>query len=451
MRKPKHPPNLSAPIGQSGFFDLVGLVDELRSRPDDGKYLHWDQLRHRPSPKDVTHEVWWSALKFIRMSQARPIPLTDVSGKRFSVGAPEQAQELLYEITQRASGTIGASEQVTNPETRDLYLIRSLMQEGITSSIIEGASTTIPEAKEMLRAGREPRDQGERMVLNNYSTMRFIIDQGDAPLTPELVFQIHERLTRDTPEAADSAGRLRTAAEQIDIVDPSDNEVLHHPPPADQLPERMAEMCRFANGQTPGGFLHPVVRSIVLHFWLAYDHPFVDGNGRTARALFYWSMLRHDYWLCQFISISRIILKAPTQYARAFLFTETDDNDLTYFLLHQLGVIKKSLDELSRYIDSKVKQRQELVLQPHLAGEFNYRQLDIIAHALRHPGGRYDIAQHRANHGIVYQTARTDLLGLAEKGLFSKRKIGRTWYFFPAPDLEEQISGKAAGNDHGRS
>src|SRR5205814_10028127 len=56
---------------------------------------------------------------------------------------------------------------------------------------------------------------------------------------------------------------------------------------------------------------HPMVRSMILHFWLAYDHPFVDGNGRTARALFYWSMLRNGYWMFEYITISKIILSGP--------------------------------------------------------------------------------------------------------------------------------------------
>jgi hypothetical protein len=47
--------------------------------------------------------------------------------------------------------------------------------------------------------------------------------------------------------------------------------------------------------QVPAVFIHPVMRAITLHFWLAYDHPFCDGNGRTARALFYWSMLKQGY------------------------------------------------------------------------------------------------------------------------------------------------------------
>jgi Fic family protein len=63
--------------------------------------------------------------------------------------------------------------------------------------------------------------------------------------------------------------------------------VFHTPPPAAELPARLEAMCDFANSKTPDTFIHPVVRGIFLHFWLAYDHPFVDGNGRTARALFY--------------------------------------------------------------------------------------------------------------------------------------------------------------------
>lgn len=59
----------------------------------------------------------------------------------------------------------------------------------------------------------------------------------------------------------------------------------------------MTAMCAFPNGHLPDTFIHPAIRAIILHFWLGYDHPFVDGNGRTARALFYWAMLRQNYSL----------------------------------------------------------------------------------------------------------------------------------------------------------
>ena len=87
---------------------------------------------------------------------------------------------------------------------------------------------------------------------------------------------------------------------------------------------------------------HHHIRAIILHFWLAYGHPFVDGNGRTARALFYWAMLHEGYWLFEFISISNILRKAPAQYGLSFLYSETDDNDLTYFIVAQTKVIRRA-------------------------------------------------------------------------------------------------------------
>ena len=84
----------------------------------------------------------------------------------------------------------------------------------------------------------------------------------------------------------------------------------------------MAAMCAFANGETPGYFIHPAVRAIILHFWLAYDHPFEDGNGRTARALFYWVMAAQGYRLTEYLSISRLLYTARSKYRRSFLLTE---------------------------------------------------------------------------------------------------------------------------------
>ena len=197
--------------------------------------------------------------------------------------------------------------------------------------------------------------------------------------------------------------------------------------------------CDFANGETPNQFAYPALRAIILHFWLAYDHPFLDGNGRTARALFYWSMLRNRYWLCEFISISHIILKEPARYGRAFLYTETDENDLTYFILFQLGVIRRAVGELHEYISRKSEELR--VLESELRGVvvLNHRQRALVGHALRHPSQLYTIQSHRVSHNVVHQTARKDLLNLAERGLLMAEKAGRNWRFTPAVDLEEKL------------
>ena len=129
-------------------------------------------------------------------------------------------------------------------------------------------------------------------------------------------------------------------------------------------------------------------------------------------------MLRQGYWLFEFVSISRAILRSYIQYLRAFLHTESDENDLTYFLVYHAKVIRDSISFLREYIDEK--SRRLARVQAELRGmvALNHRQRELILHALKHPGFSYTYESHRASHGVVHQTARTDLLGLAAKGLF---------------------------------
>ena len=402
-----------------------------------GKYLHWDKLRHLMPPSDLTHEEWWCATKLAR----RPVsllPLADVSGEPFGFLMAEPVQKLVHEIDRDAAGRIEMAEQVANPNIRDRYVVSSLMEEAITSSQLEGAATTRRVAKDMLRSGRPPRDHGEQMILNNYAAIRHIRDVQDLPLTPELVIELQRLLTSGTLENPDAVGRLRHSEEKIDVATYY-NEVLHIPPPADQLPYRLKLMCDFANRRTPKSFVHPVVRAVILHFWLAYEHPFVDGNGRTARALFYWSMLNQGYWLCEFLSISHIIRKAPAKYEKAFLHTETDGNDLTYFVLYHLEIVHKAIQELYAYLKQKMRQLRDAEGLLRRTIELNHRQIALLSHALRHPDARYTIRSHGNSHNVTYQTARTDLQKLASKGLLDQRLIGQTFHFSPAKDLPDVL------------
>jgi Fic family protein len=276
------------------------------------------------------------------------------------------------------------------------------------------------------------------MIFNNFRAMRKIGTFKDEPLTQELVFELHRCVTEDTLDDGGAGGRFRTNAEDI-VVSDQDGTVFHRPPQADELPSRLQSLCHFANQETPNYFVHPVLRAIILHFWVGYDHPFVDGNGRTARALFYWAMLKYGYWLWAFVSISRILLQAPSQYARAFLYSETDDNDLTHFITYQIDVMRRAMDDLHQFIDRKVAQLREIERTLRGSEHFNQRQRALISHALRHPHHRYTFVSHKTSHNVVYQTARTDLLGLQQRGLLESFKIGKTWYFSPARDLETRL------------
>jgi len=225
----------------------------------------------------------------------------------------------------------------------------------MTSSQLEGAGTTRVVAKDMLRSGRKPRYHGERMIYNNYLAMQELKRWRDQPLTPDAVFEIRRLITSDTLEEPSQAGRFRTAADNV-VVEDETGRVLHLPPNAEELPQRLRSLCDFANGVHDGeGFLHPVVRAIALHFQIGYDHPFCDGNGRTARTLFYWSMLRSGYWLTEYLSVSSVFKNAKAQYLRSYLQTESDESDLSYFVDHHLEVIVDAIDNLHGYLARKVE------------------------------------------------------------------------------------------------
>ena len=441
MKLPMNPPIAESLLSKLGADDLPRILAN-RSLPD-GKYLHWDELRHRTPPPGVSHEEWWLSVWLSRGSLLHALPFLDKTGAPFMLATPEPVLIHLHHIDRDAAGQIRTPEAAPIHENRERYLLHSLIEESITSSQLEGASTTRRVAEAMLREGRQPRDRSETMIFNNYVAMEHIRSVRSEPITPERVLELHRMLTLDTLDNPADAGRLRLA-DDVNVVDNRDGVLLHEPPGHKELPERLARLCAFAKApEDSSPFVHPVVRAILLHFMIGYDHPFADGNGRTARALFYWSMARSGYWLMEFLSISHFLRRAPRQYVQAYLHTETDRNDTTYFVLHQLDIIRRSIAALHEYLARKTQEQRDterlLARAGLLRGRLNHRQVALLTHALRHPGEVYRVAKHQKVHDVVYQTARTDLLDLETLGLLMKAKQGNAFVFYAAEDLSGRI------------
>jgi Fic family protein len=297
----------------------------------------------------------------------------------------------------------------------------------------------------MIRTGRKPRTRDEQMILNNYRGMQRIREVQDDPLTPELILEIHRILTKDTLDNPDAAGRFQRPEEVRVKIYSTENDILHEPPPAEQILESVQRICDFANQKIDNSYIPPVLRAIVIHFALAYLHPFEDGNGRTSRAMLYWSMLNQGYWLAEFISISRILKGAPAKYARSFLYSEQDGGDLTYFAAYQMDVISRSIRDLHEYLKRKMGELKDL--QRSLAtmpGEFNYRQLALIEHAIKNPAAHYSAISHATSHNVARETARQDLIHLEERGLLIKRKMGKSFIWIPVPDITGHLRDSGA-------
>jgi Fic family protein len=410
---------------------------------ENGRYLHWDKLRRLPSPAGLTTEQWWLKLKLARASERRPLPLVDIFGRPFGFTLPDMALRHLHHIDQRCGGEVAMDEVVTSErEAGQRFLVNSLMEEAIRSSQLEGATTSRQVAKEMLRTGRAPRSRGERMIANNYRALQFMRDGMGETLSPVLVLELHRILTEGTLDDPDAAGRLqRPGDERVAVFDRDDDQrPVHLPPRADELPRRLELLCSFANEEDDGEqFTHPVVRAILLHFWLAYDHPFEDGNGRTARVLFFWAMRRRGYWLAEYLPISRFIRKAPARYGRAFLESETDGSDATYFLLHQFDVIEEAIEDLHLYLRRKIKEQRDVEKMLDVAADLNGRQLALLTHAAKHPEHTYTFSGHARSSRVTHETARADLGALADRGLLARQRRGRTYVFGTPADLAKRL------------
>jgi len=437
-------PTISEMIGKVVDKGAERLPELLRrGLVEDGRdYVHWDKLRQLEPPGDLSPEEWWLLIKWGRQNVQRAIPLTDAAGNHFVYGVPDLVARRLHYVDQRCAGEVAMSEVVTaDAQARQRYLVNSLMEEAIRSSQLEGATTTTRVAKELLRTGRAPKDRSERMILNNYRALQYMRDDMPTELTPGTVIELQLILTDGTLDNPDSAGRLqRPDEERIAVVDRIDGTVIHAPPPAAQLPERLQALCDFANeGESPERFMHPVLRAILLHFWLAYDHPFEDGNGRTARALFYWYMRTHGYWLVEYLSISRILRHAPGKYTRAFVLTETDERDTTYFIVYQLEVVQRAVEQLHDYLRQKIEDVRDVEALLKGSDRFNHRQFALLANALRVPDALYTFQTHASSHGVTHETARADLIPLVEMGFLEQRRQGRRYTFSPPTDLPKRL------------
>lgn len=450
MKLPEKPPSFTA-LRQESLLKLFQKATEREVqefiKAINVKYKPWDEVKHLQAPAGLSSEEAWAVLKLSRHSSRKFLPLVGTSGTPFSYWLPDNLHEALHEVDQGSGGDqfLTGVDAALPAGAKDQIVINSLMEEAIATSQIEGAVTTRDQAKEMLRSKRRPKNKSEQMVLNSYRTINMLRSVTKEPLSIDLINRIQSEITVDTLDDPAKAGTFRTKHDNIVVADNTDGSVVFTPPAADLLPDRMQKLVDFANKpSTDANFIHPLVKASILHFWLAYEHPYVDGNGRTARALFYWFMLKHGYWLFEYLTISRIVLEAPGQYYRSFLYSEHDDNDLTYSIYFMLKATRNSIKRLKRYLSEKQAQSRRLASLLRAFPGINYRQRELLSSALK--AGRhelYTIASHQSSHGVSYQTARTDLLDLVARGLLSQSTSGKQLMFFPVADLADQIEAKS--------
>lgn len=396
--------------------DIALLVDKINE-----EYEYWDTVKYKKCPKGCSSKKLWTYVKASRTkNMIRVWPHYNIL-----LCITNQMQRMCHEFDINFGGSWGTTSIIPG-DSKERYLVSSLMEEAIFSSQMEGAATTRQVAKEMLRKKMTPKDKSQQMIVNNYQTIQFVVQNQDTPLTIELLQHIHRLMTENTLGNPEDAGRFRINDEVV-VENGITHEIVHRPPSFKEIPSFMKDLCKFFNEKKPKVFIHPILRGIIIHFMIAYMHPFVDGNGRTARALFYWYMLKQKYWLMEYLSISRVISKSKKSYEKSFQYTEADNNDIGYFVAYNLRVLDLSFKQLQGYL--KRKQEEKKAANTFLQlGNINDRQAQIIKMFVDNPKEVITVKDIQSKFFISATTAKGDIMGLVNRGLineFSFNKVKR--------------------------
>jgi Fic family protein len=400
-----------------------------------GRYLYWDKFKWHV--KDDDPKKAWFATKWERMRNQKNIELLDKNGDAFVFCIPDTLEAKLFQISNLSGQGI-----VPHNSIKNRYLISSLvMEEAISSSQLEGASTTRKVAKEILVSNRKPNTVDEEMIVNNYLLMKALKRVKSEELSIDMILEFHRIATRNLDSNGNIEGTF-CQSDDIVITDGVEENILHQPPPFKSLTKRLQKLCDFANKEHGGEegeiFINPIIKAVILHFMIGYEHPFSDGNGRTARAIFYWYMLKNGFDYFEYVSISKLLKEAPKQYAMSYIYTEIDDNDLTYFIYYQMDIIIRAIDELLEYLKVKGEEFEEITAilsTSELSDSLNFIQKDIIQKSMKNPGRVFVVKEIASDYDISENSARKYLNELTQFKMLAQYKDGKSFSYVALENL----------------
>ena len=419
-------------------LELMSDVRDVIERTQD-RYLSWQEFRKKAWVPEFKESIW-ALIRYKRLLSRNSTPILDKDGEGYSFN-PNSHSQFLHEIDLEFGGSLIGISDFSEGDKRQI-IRRNLIEESIASSKLEGANTSREAARRMLNEGRKPRDKDEQMIVNNHAAMRRIEEEAKSqPMSLELLFGLHRQATTGTLVNPEHAGTLRQTFDangnRLKIMPWDEFTVAYVTPDREFVEQELPKLIQFANDEDKAGFIHPLFKAIMLHFWIGLLHPFEDGNGRLARIIFYWYMLRKGYWAFSYLSLSEKILNSPKQYAMAYIYSEQDNYDLNYFIHYNISKLKLAREDLQKYLKEKIVENRKSMKLIQSGHNFNERQLILLQYLSKDEQRSTTMtAYHNINSSVAYVTAVTDLKKLVDGGLLTKRKVGRNVYYFPT----EQVS-----------
>lgn len=403
------------------------------------EYMSWDEFRKKSwAPKES--EAYWTLIKIFRQGALKKVAITDKDGAHYGYASSRHSQSL-HEVDLEFGGNLLGVRDFSEGD-RVQIIRQNLIEESIASSKLEGANTSRETARKMLREGRRPRDRSERMIVNNHVAMSWIEAKGkNQKLSIDMLLDLHRMVVDGTLMDESLEGRLRNTFNSKGnklVIKPWDDQTIAYVTPDREFVEaQLPHLLAFANDEDNAAFIHPLLKAIMLHFWIGLLHPFEDGNGRLARILFYWYMLRRGYWAFSYLSLSEHIVKSPSGYSLAYVNTEQDDYDLNYFIQYNIEKLQLARKKLQEFLAQQLRNNRERMKLEQSGLGLNERQTRLLQKLNVGELSQTSVAAQQITYpDLSYLTAIKDLRALVKTGFLRKVKNGRNIIYLPTVKVQ---------------
>jgi len=341
---------------------------------------------------------------------------TVVLKPKFSI--TKQINNALLEI-ERARGFLDAAK-LKEEWIKDMQS-EALILEAHHSTHIEGTQLTLSQAQRILtgKTVKGVRKDDRQELLNYKEAMYFVSEYlgKKSEITEDLIKEIHRILVKDVRGGTLEPGKYRKV--QNYVVNSLTGEIIYTPPPPSEVPRLMMEFVEYLNRDTT---ISSVLMAGISQYQFVDIHPFLDGNGRTARVLCTLILYQNGYDFKRLFSLSEYYDKNRRKYYAAIQSVRNSEMDMTEWLEYFTEGLQKQLVEVKNKGEKAIK--KEIIIERAKRLSLNERQQKILIYFLEERKGSVD--DIRKKFKLVRRTIQRDLSKLVDLGLIKEVSKSRT-------------------------
>ena len=292
------------------------------------------------------------------------------------------------------------------------------------STAIEGNPLTLEEVSRLAQGRKVTATRKTKLEVLNYLHVLENIEkyQKDKKITEIHILKLHRDITKGTLDNPEWEGKYREV--QVYVGNKITGEIIFTPPPSKEVPILMEEFLMWLNSEESPK-LHPVIIAGISHYEFVRIHPFVDGNGRCARALTTLILYIHEFDIKRFFTLDDYYDSDRIAYYSALKSVNQKTLDLTQWLEYFLEGVRVSILRVKERVLQLSLERQKQREKGQIA--LTERQMKIIE--LIQKNGQISSGDIQKTFKISRQAAYKEIKKLIELDIIERRGSGKAIYY----------------------